>query len=383
MYTIILIFIFCIFLIFIWMNFNLKKTKKSLQNTFKSLSYDVLTQNSQTFIDLAKVNFDRYHEKFNVDIEKKQKKLENILSPIKESLDKMDSYTKDLEKQRHGAYCSLNKQLEMLIESENILRQQTSNLANALKSPNIRGSWGQIHLKRVLELAGLLNKCDFYEQKTSYKEDKAYRPDLIVRLPGQKQIIIDAKTPIEAYLEAQDKEIEIKERKLKSHALNLKKHVLELSSKEYHSKFDFIPEYVILFLPAEAILSSAVTIDPSILEMAASKNIIIATPTILIAILKTIAHLWKEDSISKNAREIAKMGKELYDRLLTMNNHFIRLGKNLSISVDAYNQAMASFNTRVMVSAKKLKDLKISDKESEPLSELSKTCNVNTIEKLE
>ncbi len=382
MSTIIAIFIFCVILILLVVQFNLKKTKKSLHETFKSLSYDVLTKNNQAFMDLAKANFDKYQDGFKNDIEIKQKQLEAILAPVKESLDKMDTYTKDIEKQRHGAYSSLNKQIEMLIESENFLRKETANLANALKSPNIRGSWGQIHLRRVLELAGLSNYCDFYEQQTAIKEDKIYRPDLIIKLPGEKQIIIDAKTPIEAYLDAQDKLDEIKVQKLKSHALNLRKHVLELSSKEYYSKFDFTAEYVILFLPAEAILSCAINIDPTLLELAASKNIIIATPTILIAILKTIAHLWKEESISKNAIEIAKIGKELYERLLTMNNHFVRLGKNLSISVDAYNQAMSSFNSRVMVSAKKLKDMKIVDKESEILPEINKTCNVNTVENL-
>lgn len=383
METIIGVSIFCFILVFIWMHLHLKKAKKSLQDAFKSLSYDVLTKNNLAFMDLAKANFDKYQEGFKNDIEMKQKQLEAILAPVKESIEKIDNYTKDVEKQRHGAYSSLNKQIEMLIESENYLRQETANLANALKSPNIRGSWGQIHLKRVLELTGLLNYCDFYEQQTTIKEDKAYRPDLIIKLPGEKQIIIDAKTPIEAYLEAQDKLEEIKNQKLKSHALNLRKHVSELASKEYYSKLDFTPEYVILFLPAEAILSSAVSIDPSLLEMAATKNIIIATPTTLIAILKTVAHVWKEDSISKNAQEIAKTGKDLYDRLLTMNDHFVKLGKNLSISVDAYNQAMSSFNTRVMVSAKKLKDMKITDKQTQVIPELNKTCNVNVIEKTE
>lgn len=383
MYTIIAVSIFCVILIFVWMRLNLNKTKKSLEDTFKSLSYDVLTKNNQAFMDLAKASFDKYQEGYKADFEIKQKQLESILTPVKESIEKIDAYSKEIEKQRHGSYSSLNKQIEMLVESEHFLRQETANLANALKSPNVRGSWGQIHLRRVLELAGLLNHCDFYEQQTTLNEDKSYRPDLIVRLPGEKQIIIDAKTPIEAFLDSQDKLEEIKIQKLKSHALNLRKHVFDLSSKEYHSKFDFTPEYVILFLPAEAILSSAINIDPTLLEIAAAKNIIIATPTTLIAILKTIAHLWKEDSISKNAKEIAKTGKEIYDRLLTMNNHFVRLGKNLSISVDAYNQAMSSFNTRVMVSARKLKDLKITDKESEMTPELNKTCDFNSIEKMQ
>jgi DNA recombination protein RmuC len=378
MHAIIFVFVLCI-LIFIWISYNLKRSKKSLQETFKSLSYDILAQNNQSFMNLAKASFDKYHEGFKTQMDHKQKELEQILNPLKESLDKIDDYTKEVERQRYGAYSSLKNQIEMLLESEKILRQETANLTKALKSPNIRGSWGQIHLRRVIELAGLSNNCDFYEQKTQIKEDKMYRPDLVVRLPGEKQIIIDAKTPIEAYLEAQEMSDDLKKQKLKSHALNLKKHIFELSSKEYYAKFDFAFEYVILFLPAEAFLSSAVKIDPNLLEIAASKNVIIATPTTLIAILKTIAHLWKEDSISKNAKDIAKVGKELYDRLITMNSHFVKLGKNLSTSVDAYNQTIASFNSRVMPSAKKLEDIGLSHKKT-VLEELSKTCNINKID---
>jgi len=379
MYTLVAMFIISIFLMIFWMNYNLKKTKSSLKETFQSLSYDVMQKNNHSFLELAKANFDKYHEGIINNINYKQKELAKILEPVKESMDKMDIYTKEVEKQRQGAYSSLNKQIDMLLESELYLRKETSNLAKALTSPNIRGSWGQIHLRRVVELAGLLNNCDFYEQKSGIKDDKTYIPDLIVRLPGQKQIIIDAKTPIEAYLESQSQEDEVKAQKLKSHALNLKKHVFELSSKEYFSKFENSVEYVILFLPAEAILSSAILVDPTLLEIAATKNIIIATPTTLIAILKTIAHIWKEDSISKNAKEIAAAGKELYERLVTMNSHFLKLGKNLSTSVDAYNQAIASLNSRVMVSARKLKDMGLSHKDSE-IVELSKTCHIGAID---
>ncbi|NGX63298.1 MAG: DNA recombination protein RmuC [Candidatus Anoxychlamydiales bacterium] len=366
------------FLILIWININLKGAKKSLENSFKSMSFDVMQKNNRSFIDLAKENFEKYHLGFQANIEHKQKELEKILEPVKESMDKLDSYNKDVETQRKGAYEALNKQIQMLIDSEKNLRTEAANLSKALKSPNVRGSWGQIHLKRVVELAGLLNNCDFFEQKSTIHEDKVYRPDLIIRLPGRKQIIVDAKTPIEAYLDAQEKQDENREQKLKSHALNLRKHINDLASKQYFSKFDFSPEYVILFLPAEAILSSAVSIDPTLLEMAAAKNIIIATPTTLIAILKTIAHIWKESEMSENTHEIAKLGKELYERLITMNSHFIKLGRNLSTGVDAYNQAIASLNSRVLVSAKKLGKFS----EENALEEINKTCNVNSLEKL-
>ncbi|NGX33756.1 MAG: DNA recombination protein RmuC [Candidatus Anoxychlamydiales bacterium] len=378
LFLFIAVFLFFIVLV-IGISFSLKKAKKNMAQTFKSLSFDVMQQNNKAFMDLAKANFEKYHEGFQANIEHKQKELEKVLAPVKESIDKIDAYTKNVESKRQGSYEALNKQIEMLIQSERHLKEETQNLSKALKSPNVRGTWGQIHLKRVVELAGLLNHCDFFEQQSSSKDDKTYRPDLIIRLPKERQIIIDAKTPIDNYLDAQDKQEDTKIQKLKSHALNLKKHINDLSSKEYFSKFDNTVEYVILFLPAEAILSSAVSIDPTLLEMAAKKNIIIATPITLIAILKTIAHVWKESQMSKNAKEIAKTGKELYDRLLTMNSHFTKLGKNLSISIDAYNQTIASLNSRVLVSAKKLKDMGVSSRENE-LEEISKTCNINSLE---
>ncbi|NGX32489.1 MAG: DNA recombination protein RmuC [Candidatus Anoxychlamydiales bacterium] len=361
--------------------FSLKQAKKNMANTFKSLSFDIMQQNSKSFMDLANVNFEKYHLGFQANIDHKQKELEKVLDPVKESINKIDEYTKNVEKQRQGAYEALNKQIEMLVQSERYLREETHNLSKALKSPNVRGSWGQIHLRRVVELAGLVNNCDFFEQESTTKDDKTYRPDLIIRLPKDKQIIIDAKTPIDSYLDAQDEQDHSKLLKLKSHAQNLKKHINDLASKEYFSKFDNTLGYVILFLPAEALLSAAISVDPSLLEMAARKNIIIATPTTLIAILKTIAHIWKEYEMSKNAKEIVKTGNELFERLMTMTSHFTKTGENLSRSVSSFNQTIASLNSRVLPSAKKLKSMEVSSKEND-LEEISKTCNINQLEKI-
>ena len=361
--------------------FSLKQVKKNMAKTFKSLSFDIMQQSNKSFMDLAKVNFEKYHLGFQANIDHKQKELEKVLDPVKESINKIDEYTKNVEKQRQGAYEALNKQIEMLVQSERYLREETHNLSKALKSPNVRGSWGQIHLRRVVELAGLLNNCDFFEQQSTTKDDKTYRPDLIIRLPKNRQIIIDAKTPIDSYLDAQDKQDDHKLLKLKSHALNLRKHINDLASKEYFSKFDNTLEYVILFLPAEAFLSSALSIDPTLLEMAAKKNIIIATPTTLIAILKTIAQIWKESEMSKNAKEIVKAGNELFERLMTMTSHFTKTGENLSRSVSSFNQTIASLNSRVLPSAKKLKSMEASAQENE-LEEISKTCNINQLEKM-
>ncbi|MBN2479814.1 MAG: DNA recombination protein RmuC [Parachlamydiales bacterium] len=376
-------FVLAIIFIYFFVKANMSKTQKELSQTFKSLSFDIMQKNTQMFVNIAEKSFDKYHVGFKGDLEVKQKELENLINPVKESLEKIDKYSQDIELKRQAAYSSLKSQIDTLIESENILRKETHNLANALRSPNVRGTWGQMHLKRVVELAGLLDNCDFYEEATIHSEDKQYRPDLIVRLPGKRHIIIDAKTPIDAFLDSQDKDKIVEIQKLQLHANQLKKHINDLSSKCYYAKIENTPEYVILFLPSEAFLSTAIKTEPTILEIAAKKNIIVATPTTLIAILKTIAHLWNQEKINENSKEIAKIGIELYERLNTMNGYFTKLGKNLSISIDAYNQAIASYNSRVMVSAKKLKDIGLSSKEL-AIDEISKACsNISINPKIE
>ena len=374
------IFIFFLFLVSLtfYMRYSINASKEKMQDAFKSISFDILEKNTQMFTELSKQSFDKYHLGFQTDLSVKQKELETILSPLKESLEKVDQYTKEIESKRQNAYGSLKTQLDSLIEAENILRKETQTLTSALHSPNLKGAWGQIHLKRVVELAGLMENCDFYEQQSIVSEDKTYRPDLIIRLPGEKEIVIDAKTPIEAFLDADD---ENRQNKTNNSAQILKKHINELSSKEYFSKLENSAEYVILFLPAEAFLLKALKIDSAIIEMAASKNILIATPTTLIAILKTIAYVWKQEKINSNSKEIAQIGSQLYERLSVMNSYFTKLGKNLSSSVEAYNQTISSLNSRVMVSAKKLKDIGLSSKESF-LNEISKSCSDISLENI-
>ena len=244
-----------------------------------------------------------------------------------------------------------------MIASDSALRQETFQLVQALRSPHIRGCWGQVHLRRVVELAGLVNQCDFFEQSTLEGEGKLLRPDLIVRLPGQRQIIIDAKTPLNAYLDAAETLDEEKQKKrLQDHALAVRKHIKDLAAKEYWKSLDLTPEYVILFLPAEAFFSAALQADPSLIEVGADQNIVVATPTTLIAILRAVAHSWKQDSLSKSAQEIAKLGAELYDRLSNLCEYWGKVGRNLGSAVQAYNQSVVSLETRALVSAKKLKE---------------------------
>lgn len=328
-----------------------------MKETFQSLSFDLMEKNSRSFLDLAKLTLERYHEGAKGDLEGKQKLLEASLVPLKETLSQLAEHQKELEKKRESAYTTLSFQIETLLGAEKALRQETASLARALRSPNQRGSWGQLHLRRVVELAGLLNQCDFYEQKTVEAQGRVSRPDLVIHLPGGRQVAVDAKTPFDAYLEAsQTDQEEVEKKKLQEHALSLRKHMRDLSSKEYWKQFSLSPEYVILFLPAESFFSAALQADPTLIEAGADQNILFATPTTLIAILRAIAHSWKQENFTKSAQEIARLGQELYERIGTLTEHWEKLGRHLGQSIDAYNQGIASLETRVLVTARKLKE---------------------------
>lgn len=321
--------------------------RHELKSSFKALSLDALEQSAKSLAELAEAKLDG-----------KGKAIDATLAPVKEALKNLEERQRELEQKREGAYASLYKQIDQMIESDRQLRKETAQLAASLKLPQQRGSWGQVHLRRVVELAGLLNQCDFSEQQTTQFEGRVFRPDLIVKLPGDRQIAIDAKTPLDAYLEASQIEDEEKKRgKLAEHALALRKHIKDLSSKEYWKSLEISPDYVILFLPAESFFSAAIQVDPTLIEIGADQNIVIATPTTLIAILRAIAFSWKQDGFSKNAKEIAKIGSDLYERIGTLTEHWTKLGKLLGNSVDTYNQSIASLESRVLVSARKLKEI--------------------------
>lgn len=340
-----------------WMQKKVQEAQKQLQESFKALSFDVMEKNGRTFLDLAKTSLDKYQDGAKTDLENRQKAIDASLLPLKEAMKQLEGHQRELEKKREGAYAALSKQLEGMVDSERELRRETAHLVQALRQPQIRGSWGQVHLRRVVELAGLMNHCDFYEQKTLEADGKIFRPDLVVRLPGQRQIAVDAKTPLEAYLDASDAgDDNLRKKKLQDHAASLRKHMKDLSNKEYWKQFDPAPEYVILFLPAEAFFSAALQADPSLIETGADQNVIVATPTTLIAILRAVAHGWKQESLSKSAREIARLGQELYDRIGVVCEHWNKVGKNLNSATEAYNSSVASMEARVFPTARKLKE---------------------------
>jgi DNA recombination protein RmuC len=341
--------------LWLWMQKRIETTQKQLQDAFKALSFDVMEKNGKQFLNLA----------------------DATLRPLRESMKSLDDHQRELEKRREGAYGALSKQIEGLVTSEKELRTETTRLIQALRSPQTRGSWGEVHLRRVVELAGLINHCDFYEQKSFEMDGRMLRPDLLVRLPGQRFIAVDAKTPLAAYLDATDAGDEtLRKKKLQEHALAVRKHIKDLSAKEYWKQLEPAPEFVILFLPAEAFFSAALQVDPALIEVGADQNIIVATPTTLIAILRAVAYGWKQENLSKSAREIARLGQELYERVGTVCDHWNKVGKSLNSAVDAYNQSAASFESRVLVSARKLKESGSLMKELPEMETLDKTARV-------
>ncbi len=325
---------------------------------FKSLSADVLQQNNASFLDLANATFEKYQERAKGEFDKKSESIEQAMKPIKESLGKVDGKILELEKARVGAYSSLKQQVESLLVSQKELRSETANLVKALRKPNVRGRWGEIQLKRVVEMAGMLDHCDFFEQTSVTTDEGRLRPDLVVKLPGDKQIIVDAKAPLDAYLTAIEADSdEIKQQEMKRHAQQIRTHVNLLSRKSYWEQFSSTPEFVVLFLPGETFFSAALEYDPSLIESGVEQRVILATPTTLIALLRAVSYGWRQENISRNAAEVCALGKELYKRLADVSGHWTKVGKHMTQAVQSYNKAVGSFESRVLVSARRFQEL--------------------------
>ncbi len=341
----------------------LQNAEEKLSDTFKALSSDALSKNNQSFLDLAQVVFSRLQEKAKSDLELNKKSVGDLINPIKSALDGVGEKLGDLEKSRVGAYEALKQQVGDLIISQNSLKNETSRLVSALKTPNTRGRWGEIQLRRVVELSGMVEHCDFQEQILTSNSDTKIRPDMVIYYPGNKQVVVDSKVPLTAYLKSLEVSDEI-ERKilLKEHAKQLRDHVIKLSKKEYWSQFQDSPEFVIMFLPGEIFFSVAIEQDPELVEFAMRERVLITTPTTLLALLHTIAWGWRQENLAENAKQIVKMGQELYKRLCDMSQHFASLGKSLSNVVSNYNRTVASMESRVLVSARKFKEIENHEK---------------------
>ena len=336
----------------------LDEAQARFSDAFKALSAEALRHNNTSFLELAKTALEKTQESAKGDLEKRQEAIDALVKPMRESLDKVDAKIHDLEKARAGAYEGLTSQVRSLAETQNYLRAETGNLVRALRSPIVRGRWGEIQLRRVVELAGMVDHCDFVEQTTVQTEEGRMRPDLIVHLPAGKTIVVDAKASLNAYLEAQEApDDEARLGRLNLHATQVRTHIDKLSRKAYWEQFESAPDFVILFLPGEMFFSAALERDPMLIEFGADKKIILATPTTLIALLRAVCYGWRQEKLAQNAREISQLGSELYKRFADLSVHFGRLGKSLNNSVEAYNKAAGNIETRVLVTARRFKDL--------------------------
>lgn len=318
-----------------------------LSEAFAALSADALRKNSDSFLTLAKT-----------DLSARQESIHQVVNPLKESLTNVDNKIRELEAQREGAYKALQQQVQLLIESQHRLKSETENLSRALHAPTARGRWGEMQLRRVVELAGMVMHCDFDEQISVTGDEQTVRPDMVVKLPGGKIVVVDAKAPLSAYLEAMETRDETKrDALLQEHGEQVKRHIMSLSKKGYWKQLKPSPEFVVLFLPGETFFSAALSVKPDLIELGVENGVIVATPTTLIALLRAVSYGWRNESLQENAQKLSELAHKLCERVEKMQEHFNKLGRSLRTSVDAYNQTVATMETRVLSTARKMGEL--------------------------
>lgn len=338
----------------------LEQSAGQLSESFAALSSKALQQNNEAFLKLAEQNLNKHQTIAKNELDKKEKSIENLVKPIKDTLEKTEKQLQDIEKERKESFGSLTEHLRQMNDSQLRLQRETQNLVSALRRPEVRGQWGEMTLKRLAELAGMSEHCDFSEQTSVNTENGMLRPDMIVRMPDKRELVVDAKTPLDAYLNAVQTEDE-QERltELQRHARKVRERVKELASKAYWMQFKNSPDYVVLFVPGDQFLSAALEQDHSLLEYALNNKVVLATPTSLIALLRAVAFGWRQQAVTRNAEQIQTLGEELYQRMLTFTEHLGKLGSALGSGIDHYNRAVGSLERSVLPGARKFTELGI------------------------
>lgn len=349
-----------------------------LTAAFSELANRSLRDNSDHFLKLAEQNLGAHQEKAKRELSEREQAVENLVKPIRDALQQSQQQIAELEKARAEAYGGIRQQLESMKLNQASLAEETKNLVNALRRPQVRGRWGEITLRRLVELAGMVEHCDFHEQVSNTGDEKLIRPDMIVRMPDKRELVVDVKTPLDAYLEAMEAKDDAQQKAcLERHARNLREHIRKLASKTYWDQFAQSPDFVILFIPGDQFLSAALNEDPELIESALSQQIILATPTSFVALLKAVAYGWRQVALAKNAEEVQRLARALYNRLTVFTSHMNRVGRQLASSVEHYNRAVGSLERSVLPGARKFVELGMRPKKEleqlEPLESLPRT----------
>ena len=332
----------------------------TMKDSFASMANAALRNNNEQFLYLARENLGAFQSRADNELEKRKQAVENLVKPIREALDKNEQQVRRMEAERREAQGALTQQLEMISASHRLLQDETRNLVQALRRPEVRGQWGEMTLKRLAELAGMVDHCDFYEQESVDTDTGRLRPDMVIRLPDRRDIVVDAKTPLDAYLSAVEAtDDDTRRLQLERHARNVRQRVRELASKAYWKQFTDSPDFVVLFIPGEQFLATALEIDHKLLEDALAQHVILATPSSFVALLRAVAYGWRQEALARNAEVIREIGQELYTRLATFSEHLARLGRSLDSSVESFNKAVGSFDTRVLPGARRFIELGI------------------------